>query len=359
MKTNIRQGIVYKPVLPKMLYNIDNKINIRLNEDKLILTFAHGQRDYSVILTENIDAAWVVDSISTNCWLYWEIDQGTGSLIYGVTYNEPLNYGRTLPASPVKGDHFFDRNDNKMKFFNGSKWVDKIRLFAAEIKNGVINEYGVYSQVNLRGDNNVGKILYDDNNKPIFDYVGKHKYFATSADSITTLNDLYNIGLDKLHLNVVAGESIPKYTSVILGEDNMVYAGSCNNDIPVLGLAAKTYAPGDQVHIISSGVIEDSIAWAWVQPTNTKLFVGENGELTTELINEISSQIIGKIISPKAILINIQEKINIIQDVVPKPTVTPTVTPTPTPTAQTTPTVTPTVTISVSVTPAPAPSSTP
>ena len=71
------------------------------------------------------------------------------------------------------------------------------------------------------------------------------------------------------------------------------------------------------------------------------------GNLTTTLVNNISSQIIATVVSPNTIFINIQEKITVLQGVGNAPTPTPsntatqTPTPTPTSTQAPTPTLTP------------------
>ena len=117
----------------------------------------------------------------------WEIDQITGNFVYGTTTVDPTGYGRTLPPSPERGQMFFDYNNNKLKEWNGSKWIEKIRVFAAKWDGNTINEFGEYSQVNLKGRREAGVIIYDGNDRPVFAYskdVDRTKYFSQNKSRL-------------------------------------------------------------------------------------------------------------------------------------------------------------------------------
>ena len=91
-----------------------------------------------------------------------------------------------------------------MKVWSGGRWIEKIRLFAGEWKNGVINEQGIYSQVNIKGSRNAGHILFDRYNRPVFHYDNdsdRTKYFATEKESLdNTFTNTHKIALNKLQL---------------------------------------------------------------------------------------------------------------------------------------------------------------
>lgn len=359
MKILFRQGIISKPELPSMLYVDDGAVHLRTGGKPIILAFAHGERDYIHTIEESVDSAWVLPS--GDCWVYWDIDQTTGQLTYGITTDSsPLYYDWTAPLSPTIGQHFYNLSDNKMRVWSGGTWIERIRLFAAQYKNGELNELGVYSQANVMGARNAGSIIFDGNGNPVYSYANdtdKTRYFATDITSLdNTFSNEYDVALDKQQLNAFAGEAIGKHKCVVVGDDGLVYLASREGSKPVMGLSDRAYTLGEKVKIITHGFLENS-EWQWSSRENTNIFVDSNGGLTTTLLNDFSSQIIGVVVSPKIIFVNIQERIVVLTGVAPQLTVTPTVTPyatpvpTVTPTQTSTPTVTPTQTVTPTVTP--------
>jgi surface protein len=326
-----------------MLYEKNGVVGLRANKTNIILSFAHGKRDYLHTIKEDVEEAWVLPKNEDSVWLYWEIDRITGQLKYGTTtIHNPLDYGSTLPPSPVKGQHFFDRTDNKLKIWNGGRWITHIRMFAAHWKNGELNELGVYSQCNLKIERRVGPILFDRSDRPVFSFSNdkdRTKYFATEIDSLdNTFSNSQKVSFDRLQLNAVAGEALGRNKCVVIGDDGRVYHGSRNGFRAAIGITDKAYNVGEKVHLITGGFVENREDWNWTVPENHNLFVDELGNLTTDIGDEESSQVMAKVVSPNTILVNIQEKIHVLTNVAPALTVTPTVTPTQT----ITPTITPT-----------------
>lgn len=362
MKISFRQGIIAKPTLPKMLYESNGAVSIRLDRP-LILAFAHGKKDYIYTIEDSVERAWVLPENESSVWLYWEINQITGELEYGYsTAGYPLNYGSDFPSNPIRGQHYFDHRDNRLKVWNGGKWLTKIRLFAGEWNGSTLNELGIYSQANLKGERRAGHILFDRHNRPVFSYdddESRTKYFATDEGSAldNIFSNTHKIALDKIQLNSFAGEALGRNKCVVIGDDLKVYLGSREGDRAIIGITDKAYAVGEKVSLITHGFVENREDWNWSVEENAKLFVDDGGNLTPQLVNDISSQIIASVVSPKVILVNIQERIEVLTDVKPQLTVTPTVTPAPTATPTITPvtTVTPTVTVTPEVTPSATP----
>jgi surface protein len=356
MLINYRQGIIGKAKLPSMLYVRGSSVNVRATETPTILAFAHGKRDYIHVIDSDKNDAWIVPDGTDTAWLYWEIDIITGELVYGITTIDPMGYGDTLPTNPEIGTQFFDRTDNKVKLWDGSQWVERVRLIAAKYESGKLNEQGRYSQVNLRGKRKVGKIVFDENGDPRFNYgndTPRTKYFSTELNVLDTRVDKHRTALDKLQLNALAGEDIPKGRCIIMGNDGFTYIGTRNHVKAVIGITDKTYTVGEKVNLVTHGFVIDNDIWNWEQPENTILFVDDTGQLTPTLVNDISSQVIGIVVSPDTILLDIREKISVIQGVGNAPSPTPRETLTPTPTMTPTQTITPTVTPTQTLTPTP------
>jgi hypothetical protein len=359
MKILFRQGIISKPELPSMLYVHGGAVHLRASGSPIILAFAHGKRDYIHTITDDVNSAWTLPS--GDAWLYWDINQITGLLTYGITTDpSPLYYDWEAPSSPVQGQHFFNLSDNKMRVWTGGKWIERIRVFAAQWKNGALNELGVYSQANVVGTRHAGSIVFDAMGMPVYAYgddSDRTRYFATNVKSADiAFSNGYNVALDKQQLNAFAAESLGQHKCVILGDDGLVYLASRDGDKPAIGITDKAYAVGEKVKLVTHGFVENKTDWAWTHPENTNLFVDSIGGLTTNLLNDVSSQIIAIIVAPHTIFVNIQEKITVLTGAAPELTVTPTVTPynTVTPTLTPTNTITPTVTPTLAVTGTPA-----
>ena len=212
MRIAYRQGILTKSTLPPMLYGSNGVVNVRATSEPILLAFAHGKRNYLHTIDADVDSAWVVPQEETTVWLYWELDHMTGRLSYGMTSIDPLGYGKTLPSSPLRGTHFFDHNDMKMKIWTGGSWAEKIRVFAAKWENGLITEQGFYSQAGLYGPHQGGHIVYDRFGDPVFAYsddAKRTKYFSVKGDTLSSVySNTHKTALDKLQLAEYAGEAI-------------------------------------------------------------------------------------------------------------------------------------------------------
>jgi len=375
MNINFRQGIVVAQTDNNFLEFVSGKININVDIEKIILTFAYGSHNYLFTEAEQVTGAWGPFPPDQTVYIYWDIDLLTGMRTFGYTNVQP-SFGATLPSNPQLDQHFFDYNDQKMKVWSGTQWKEKLRVFGGKISNNAIFiPQSLGSQVNLNSPVEAGYILYDENNVPlrVLDRTGK-SYFLTSEDKIHTQQDVYNsYKIDSLLMDGKAVEPIPAYHCVTWkGPKQLGVASYVDYTRPCVGISVEPFGKSEVKKFITKGFLTNYNFWNWSQVPNTPLFVGDTGQITTEVPQKYSLQKIGHIVSNDTIFVDIQEIVLIEEDnvipsptpsVTPSPSITPsptmTATPSPTPAASMTmtPTPTPTRSISVSATITPSPTS--
>ena len=146
-KISFRQGIVSHPkntggqqtFLDKVNGNNSVKLEIgaSTSADPVIITFAHGDTDYLYTESKSVPMAWTGCTTGQDYWLYWELDLNTGEMIRGKTTRKPLTQ-RTQPAAPLRvpGQMWFDTSEYVYKEWQGSVWLEVVRVIAAKLANG-------------------------------------------------------------------------------------------------------------------------------------------------------------------------------------------------------------------------------
>lgn len=420
MLLNFRQGIASYSTLPVYIQlNSDGSVALNASAKSIVLTFAHGDTDYLYTETTTITNAWngfaatlsvtptlsptitlsntltptitptVTPSVATSVtpsvtpsqtppstvyWLYWDIDLITADRSFGVTTNTP-QFGNNFPSAPALDQHFFYIPTTTMYYWNGSAWVECLRVFAGSITNNAVNTVSLGTQVNLNASIDVGEIVFDVNGNPI------KRFTSTGYEFLTTVNiappdnnNLVNVKINNLDINGISNSYIPKYYCVLSagvdgnGNIEVVKASYFNNNYGAFALTSDNMSPGQVKQLIRNGFIQDP-TFNWNTPTFTPLFVGGDGELTLTPNGEFSIQKVGHIVNPSTIFINFEQLISLTTNnpiyasptpsITPSATITPTITPTvsvshsvtPTRTVTPTPTLTPSATPTLSVTP--------
>lgn len=364
MIITFRQGIVSTQSTPDFLTYVNGKVNINADTDPTIVTFAFGNSDYLFTEAESIVGAWNSIPLNVDSWLYWDIDTFTGLRTFGVTTTNPFlsnGYGRTLPLSPSNDQHFFDTSVNKMKVYSGTKWNEKIRVFAAKILGGaVLQQINIGSQVGLNQIRTAGHLLFDSNGNAIksADRLGRGNFITTETylNSQEDKNNSYK--LESLQNLGKAIEPLPKFYCICWkGPQQLGVASSLDIDNKCIGIASRDIALNETSVFITDGFITNYNNWNFTEPPGTSIWVGVRGEITTDVPKMWSMQEIGHIVSPDTVFIDLQPQILI--DPLPLPTPTPTVTPTQTVTSTASPTITPTLTTTNTILPTPTPTPTP
>lgn len=375
MIINFRQGIVSTQLTPNFLTFVGGDVNINADSDPTTITFAHGDNDYLFSESETIIGAWKGPfSVTNNYWLYWDIDIYSGLRTFGFTTVNPFSptggYG-ILPNNPSFDQHFFEMSSKKMKVWNGNKWIDKIRVFAAKISSGsILQPLNIGSQINLNQQRNAGYLLFDQKGNVVktSDRMGRGSFITTESalNSQDDRNNSYN--LEALQKVGKAIEPLPKYHCLAWKGPSLLGISSFGDiDYQCIGISSKDTGINEVTVFITDGFINNFNNWNFTEPSGTSLWVGLNGEITTSVPQRYSMQKIGHIVSPDTIFVKIEEQILIDQldfstpivsltptntvTNTPTPTVTANITPTPTPTLPPTPTVTPSISMTQSITP--------
>lgn len=360
MIINFRQGIISAKTDQLFINFSGNKININANGQSTDLAFAYGKADYLFSEVEDVIGAWGPFNSGINYWIYWDLDLKSGLRTFGSTRIQPQS-GATTPTTGLSVDlHFFDLTEKKMKVWDGSRWNEKLRIFAGNVQGGttlVPNMFG--SQVGLSGNYSIGYILFDINSKPLIktDTSGSTT-FVTTEDKIHTQYDKKNsYKIDGLLIDGIAVESIPSYHCLSWkGPRQLGITSYVTYQYPCVGISVEPSGKNEVNQFVTKGFLTNFNNWNWSEPANTPLFVGATGEITTAVPQKYSIQKIGHIVAPDTIFVDIQEII-LIEDTELAPTVSPTTTITPSislsRTQQTTatPTPTPIVTTTLTATP--------
>ena len=318
MKLQFRQGLVRYQTsvggVPAFLAldNSGSYINLVVAPDPTIITFAHGAANYLFEEARSVDRAWGPMIPGQSAWLYWDIDVNTAARSFGFTLRAPIT-SPTAPPSPVLDQHWFDKLNNKMKVFNGTAWIERIRVFAATYDGGSsIQPYPVGTQVGINSfPNEAGFIMFDVDELPARKVLpgGKFNFLTTASKFITHASRSVTLSMETLHYPLQADETIPQYHLVCLTEGRKI-AVAKYTDIqrPAVGLAVEAIDRDEIRGFVQSGYVTNQL-WNWNDTPGTPLFVGEFGELSKDVPQVTSIQQIGHIVDNTTIFVNIGPQI--------------------------------------------------
>lgn len=323
MKLGYRQGIVRYQTDPSGTIGLflqesaqDNHfIDLIVSPDPTIITFAHGDSNYTYEESKTVENAWgPFEPTGETQYLYWDINYVSGQLTRGFTLYPPIIQA-SEPSIKRANQHWFDSSTNEMKVWdtNRSAWLVKIRVFAGTYTSNaiLIPEPQSASQVglnNLPSPVATGHVLFDGAGDPIRDRFGK---FITSEHTITTQHSNSNstsaFQLEGEIKTVVASEFIPGFRLVTLISGNRVgLASHTTINRLVHGVVGEDFYAGETGRLITSGMIENE-QWNWPAETIGKpLFCGINGEITLQPPQYGVSQLVGTVYEKHVVYIQIQ-----------------------------------------------------
>lgn len=148
MRLNFRHGLVRYQTdsngTPAFLQYEPSResVSVIVHETPTLINFAHRDANYLVEETITIENAWSALP-NENCWLYWDVDLQTAAVTRSYTILKPI-VSQLAPEYPLFDQHWFDLNESVMKVWGGSKWNEKIRLFAGALINShvITNDIG-------------------------------------------------------------------------------------------------------------------------------------------------------------------------------------------------------------------------
>jgi hypothetical protein len=288
VKLNFRQGLVRyqtdianNPVFLQKHSLSGDYIDLMVQPDPTIINFAHGDVDYLIEENKTVIKAWgPVSPIGQTQYLYWDINLLDGSLSRNFTLL-PLLVTASTPNSPAIDQHWFDLNTKQMKVWNGTKWVVKLRVFAAIYdSSAILNPFSVGSQVGLNNTPcDPGYIVFGKDNKPLRHSDGT--FFTTSEHAIVGRNSSSSVSFDAQIVYAMANEYIPKYSLVsFTGPDKISLASHLNVDKQVNGIVLEDLYLDEIGRVITHGRITNE-HWSWTASNIGKpLFCGPSGEVT-------------------------------------------------------------------------------
>jgi PKD repeat protein len=286
MRLSFRQGIaryqtdvVSSPSFLQKSSN-GNYVNLIVSPTPTIIVFAHKGANYVVEEVQSVTNAWgPIPSVT--CFLYWDINLITAALSRGITTLPPI-YSAAAPSTPAVDQHWFDLSSTTMKVWSGSKWLEKVRVFAGSLSSGsILTPYQAgISQVGLVGEYDAGNIILDSYNKPLRQSDGT---FVTSATNlILTNNSSKSIRLEGDVLSGQAIEPIPKFSFVqVQPNRTLELARSSDYMSRISGIVLEDLYTNEIGTIVSAGLIRNEL-WNFDSTLiNRPIFCGQNGEVQT------------------------------------------------------------------------------
>lgn len=316
MQLNFRQGIVkYQrdtqdtPVfLQRGAGNNFDYVDLIVQSDPTLITFAYKNHDYLVEETKSVQRAWGPFQGANPKYLYWDLNTLTSALTRGFTEHPLLNTS-TPPQAPVIDQHWFDNVENVMKVWNGSRWIEVLRVFAGQFHANRITPWPTGSQVGLDQANlDVGFVVLDSFGEPLREKDGS---FVTS----TTWLNVNNVGTSTVRLETqvssgIAAEIIPKFSAVQLKPGRKLYlARSTDYRTRVTGIVLLDLTVLGTGIIVSDGVVRNRDWNFGSDKINKPVFCGPTGGITLIPPRTGVLQQIGYVYEPDAIYINLQQPI--------------------------------------------------
>lgn len=311
MKLNFRQGlaryqtdVLATPTFLQKSAGAGNFIDLIVAPDPTIVAFAHISSNYLFEEIRTVPHAWGPFSGTSNFYLYWDINLLTAAVTRGTTLFPPI-YSGTAPNTPSIDQHWFDTTQTIMRVWNGTKWLEKIRVFAALLSSGsIIRPYPLGSQAGITGDFEGGNLVLDAYNKPLRQSDGS---FVTSVTNMIIVNNAAKkVKFETEVLSGMAAEPIPKFSLVQMRQGRrMVLARSGDVMSRIAGVMIEDLHTNEVGFITTEGLVRNE-NWNWPESVvNRPIFCGTNGEVTTTPPHSGVCQVAGFVYDIDSVYMNI------------------------------------------------------
>lgn len=316
MYLTFRQGIArYQtdvngmPAFLKKTSQTGQYVDLIVSPDPTVIIFAHKDANYVFEETKTITKAWgpFPDTPNSTEYLYWDVSILDGSLSRGFTTLEPI-YSSVAPTNPQIDQHWFDNQVTVMKVWNGSKWLEKIRVFAAKYSStAVLISYPIGSQANISGQFEGGNLVLDSFNKPLRQNDGT---FVTSATKLTLIGNSSSIQLESQQSFAMANEYIAKFSLVQIKAGRRIILGRPSNPFSrISGIVTEDLYESESGVIITNGLIKNE-QWSFSEDQiNRPVFCGPTGEVTLVPPTKGVCQIAGFVFDTDSIYVDIKQPV--------------------------------------------------
>lgn len=318
MKIPFRQGVVrYQTDIsqsPSFLYRetTGNYISLYVSPTSTIVTFAHGDVNYLIEESRTITNAWGPFTPGVDYWLYWDINIATGVRTFGTTPLIPI-HSENKPPHPQNDQHWYDLHNSTMFYWNNTRWVECVRVFAGSYLQGAnLTQYTSGSQVGDTHEVNAGFILFDDNEKPVRKarLDGKGKFLTTESHFYSDKAAVSTVSFETVMHYAQAREDLAAWNVVTyVDSDGLGLASNLDPDHkPAFGMLREGLPFGSIGSMITRGYVTN-LAWNWTAPPSTILYLGAYGSLQVTPPGHGFIQQIATIVSPDTIFVNIEPQI--------------------------------------------------
>ena len=287
-----------------------SRVSFNASAGPTTMTFAHGPTtNYYFVEGSSISSAWAGPFSNVGSyWLYWELDIRTGERTFGHTELPPVAQA-TAPRTPATGQMWFNTSSNVQMWYewSGTRWLEKIRVLAAELRNGQFYSTSINApafagtQVGLTASCSAGSITFDDAGKPIKNGTGK--FFTTEDMFVAGVPSGSHLKISPVILEAVAQSNIDAYSFVQFTDFGKIVAASpTSQDIVAYGLIEEDVVIGQRVLVTMEGVVSSN-NWNFTNAgVNSLVYVDGSGSATTT--RAIPSQVpIGIVVDTNTILL--------------------------------------------------------
>ena len=314
---NFRQGMARRQTdianNPTFLQKTGQFVTLIVSPDPTIFIIAHQDTDYALIENVTVTNAWGPFTDSTSAWLYWDVDLVTGLLSHQFTRLAPIT-SATAPSSPLVDQHWFDTANTVMKVYSGTRWIEQVRLFAAEFQNSaIIIPYPLGTQAGLAAPPIgvfAGSIMFDDELKPVQKWTRRRdgEFLTTETPLSGQFARLSNFRVEAAIKQAEAGENVAMHQAVAYTGHNIVsLARNTDPAFPAIGIASEDMITGETRSFLTKGYVQNFVDWNWTEDAGTLIFVGETGQLTTTPPQFNSIQQIAIVVDPQTIYVDTQQ----------------------------------------------------
>jgi hypothetical protein len=319
MIIQFRQGIVSYPSsggVQQFLIPTGSNVTLSTSNGVVDATFAQRSSNYLHTEASTVNNAWAGLPSSSIVWLYWDINTLTAVRTFGFTLFAPIAQ-LSAPLSPTVDQHWFDTVNNVMQVWTGSRWQEKIRVFAAQYNtsNNVFTSISIHStlqrfdgtQIGVQGfDVDAGHIIVDNTGRPILNQ--SKEFFTTGDDFFINGSPINTIRLEANILQASAIEPIAAYQVVTFTAFNTVGLASYDNlQTSAIAIAVEGISVGDVGSFVVQGIITNP-SWNWTI-VGSKLWVSTGGALiegdphtTDNVTYPLGKAPVARVISPTSII---------------------------------------------------------
>ena len=310
-----RQGMVRRQTdtagNPSFLLKSGAYVNLIVSPTPTVIAFAHFNVDYLFDELLTVKQAWGPFTGGVDAWMYWDVDLSTGELSRSTTNIQPST-GPTAPTAPLSVDqHWYDTLTFVMKVWNGARWEEKVRVFAAKMASGsTIIPFDLGSQIGIIQKTFAGHVLFDETDVPlkIFRTLRQFVFITTETPLASQFHRIMNFRLETVINQATPCEAIPIFSAIAYTDDNVIaLARTSDPSHPAIGVSSEDMVTNSGPFAFMTKGFVTYDQWNWIKSAGTRLFVGPTGQITATVPQTGSIQQIATVVDEQTIFIDIQQ----------------------------------------------------